>query len=271
MGAAIDQGKTPANSTPQGAPANDAPQHVTPVGRDLEKVHRFAEDLLAQHGLRDDWPVFWAESLEMSDGGGVTRAFSKRIVFSAAHMAILLPAERRDAVRHEVAHAIVGVAAGHSDVWKRKAIELGGSGSTSHSPSALLYPWYGMCPDDHPLISVRPPAATGFICEDDSHDEPVELKWWKRNAKSRALDPGVKKMAEMFPEPVTAPAFEIGDTVYVIPYGDTTYDNAQLTVVEVGARQYVTRHVATGEEATVDFEGVAAKPHEPDVPSAPGE
>ena len=245
-----------------GATAKTRPQHVTPVGRDLEKVHRFAKDLLAQHGLDGDWSVFWAESLENSDGGGVTRAHAQRIVFSAAHMAILLPDERRDAVRHEVAHAIVGVAAGHSDVWRSKAIELGSSGATSHSPNVLLYPWYGLCPDGHSFVSVRPPGLTGFVCEEDAHDKPVEVTTWKRNARSRAHDPGVKKMAETFPEPVPSPAFGIGETVYVIPYGDEKYDNAPLTVIRVSARQYVTRHADTDEDVTVDFEGVSAAPTE---------
>lgn len=236
------------------------PKRTTPVGRDLTKVHRFTVDLLAQHRLSDDWSVFWAESLENSDGGGATRAHTKRIVFSAAHMAMLDAAERRDAVRHEVAHAIVGVAAGHSAVWSGKAIELGGSGLAELTPSPLLYPWYGLCPDEHPFVSVHPPSATGFICEHDSHDEPVEVKRWKRNAKSRAHDPAVKRMAETHPEPEPSPpAFSVGETVYVIPFGHE-YDNAPLTVAEVKTRHYVTHHADTGEEILVDFEGVAAAP-----------
>lgn len=235
------------------------PARTTAVGRDLETVHRFAVSLLAQHGL-SDWLVFWAYSVEDADGGGVTRAHAKRIVFSAAYVAMLSRAERRDAVRHEVAHAIVGVSADHSDVWRDKAIELGGTGADSIVASWELYPWYGLCPDDHPFISVTPPGLDGFACEDKVHDEPVPLKWSKRNVKSRAFDPGVKKMAESYPEPVSAPAFSVGDTVYVIPFGSEKYDNAPLTVVEIAERSYVTRHVETDEEVTIVFEGVAADP-----------
>lgn len=126
--------------------------------------------------------------------------------------------------------------------------------------SGELYPWYGLCPDDHLLVSVRPPGPDGFACEDKAHDEPVQLKWSKRNAKSRAFDPGVKKMVETYPEPVPAPAYSVGNTVYVIPFGSEKYDNASLTVVEIAKRSYVTRHVETDEEVTIDFEGVAAAP-----------
>lgn len=235
------------------------PARTTAVGRDLETVHRFAVSLLAQHGL-GDWLVFWEYSVEDADGGGVTRAHAKRIVFSAAFVAMLSRAERRDAVRHEVAHAIVGVSVGHSDVWRDKAIELGGTGADSLVVSWELYPWYGLCPDDHPFVSVRPPGPDGFACEDKAHDEPVPVKLSKRNGKSRAFDPGVKKMAETYPEPVAAPAFRVGDTVYVIPFGSEKYDNAPLTVVEITIRRYVTRHVETDEEVTIDFEGVTAAP-----------
>ncbi|WP_277209232.1 hypothetical protein [Isoptericola croceus] len=245
-----------------GATTKKPPQRATPVGRDLAKVHRFAKDLLAQHGLSDIWSVFWAESLENSNGGGATRTHTKRIVFSAAHIALLAPAERRDTVRHEVAHAIVGAAAGHSEAWRSKAIELGGSGLAQLTHSALLYPWYGRCPDGHAFTSVRPPASTGFTCRDDSHDEPVELEWWEKNAKSRALDPGVKRMAEEFPEPEPpAPAFSVGETVYLVPFGHKL-DNAPMTVVEVKARQYVAHHADMGEDFNVDFEAVAAAPAE---------
>ena len=166
---------------------------TTTVGRDLEKVHRFAVSLLAEQGLKD-WLVCWACSVEDADGGGVTRAHAKRIVFSAAHFVMLSPAGRRDAVRHEVAHAIVGVAAGHSDVWRDQAVELGGTGADSDSVSWDLYPWRGQCPDDHPFLSVDPPGPDGFACQNEAHDEPVPLKWSKRNVASRAFDPGVKKM-----------------------------------------------------------------------------
>ena len=239
-----------------------AGNRTTPVGRDLEAVHRFAVDLLTQRGL-SDWSVFWAHSIEKSDGGGVTFGHAKRILFSAAHIAMLTPAERRDAVRHEVAHAIVGVAAGHSDVWRKQAIELGGSGAESHTVDGLQYPWYGLCPDEHGFVSVSPPGARGFVCEHDSHEEPVPVKRWKKNAKSRALDPGVKKMAETFPEPASAPVFGVGDTVHVIPYGSEEFDNAPLTVLEVGERDYLTRHVDTGDEHRVRHEMVAAT-SEPD-------
>jgi hypothetical protein len=237
-----------------------ASDRTTAVGRDLIKMHRFAADLLDQHGLTD-WSVFWVYSFDNNKhGGGVTLDHAKRIVFSAAQVAMFTPAARRDAVRHEVAHALVGVAAEHSDVWKQKAIELGSSGADAHQVSWSLYPWYGLCPDGHEFVSIDPPGTTGFLCEDKAHDKPAPVERFKRNAKSRAFDPGVKKMVETYPEPVSVPEFQVGDTVYVIPYGSDEFDNAPLTVLEVGERNYSTRSSITGDEIQVRHEMVRAAP-----------
>ncbi|WP_163188075.1 hypothetical protein [Cellulosimicrobium sp. SL-1] len=230
---------------------------TTAVGRDLETVHRFTLDLLAQHGL-DDWSVYWVRSLEKTDGGGATFCHARRILFSAAHVALFTPAERRDAVRHEVAHALVGVASEHSQEWKLKAVELGGSGTKSQTVSWRLYPWYGLCPDEHGFVSVTPPGPDGFLCTDKTHEQPVKLEWWKKNPRSPALDPGVIRIVEKHPEPPSEPGFAVGDTVYVVPYGADRFDNAPLVVLEVGERDYLTRHADTGEEILVRHEMVGA-------------
>lgn len=222
-------------------------------------MHRFAQSLLLEQGL-SDWSVFWVYSLEDAHGGGVTRAHTRRIVFSAAYLAMMSPSERRDAVRHEVAHVLAGVAAGHSQVWRDRAIALGSTGSDSISINGLLYPWYGFCPDDHPFVSLDPPGSAGFVCEDDAHDEPEAVTLWKRNPKSRAFDPGVHLMVEAYLEPVSKPAFKVGDTVYIVPFGDKKYDNASVRVVKVSSRMYITRHLATDEEIPIAFDAVTDGP-----------
>lgn len=245
-----------------------AENRATRLGNDLEAVHRSAVNLLAQHEL-SDWSVFWAYSIEKADGGGVTHGHAKRIVFSAAHMAVLTVAERQDAVRHEVAHAIVGVAAEHSAVWEKRAIELGGSGAVSLAPDARRFPWYWRCPVQHLAVSVNPPDGAPLLCEDPSHGEPVPMEPWKKNAKSRAFDPGVRYMAERFPEPASTPGFGVGDMVHVIPFGSAEFDNAPLTVLEVGERDYLTRHIETGVEHRVRHEMVAPESGaSPDSPPA---
>lgn len=232
---------------------------TTVVGRDLETVHRFAQHLLAEHG-RSDWSVYWAETIEEEGAGGVTRAHSKRIVLSAANLAILSSDGRRDAVRHEVAHAIVGVGEGHSTAWQEMATQLGGTGADTKEVSWTRYPWYGLCPDEHPFVSVRSPGPDGFTCQDSAHDDPVPLKLTKRNAKSLAFDPGVKKMVDSYPEPVSSPAFAVGATVYVVPYGSGAYDNARATVTAISERAYTVELAETGEEIDLAFEGASAQP-----------
>ncbi|MTD13925.1 hypothetical protein GIS00_08210 [Nakamurella sp. YIM 132087] len=223
--------------------------------RDLQTVHRFAKALLSQHGLHG-WSVFWAHSIESTDLGGVTLAHIDRIVFSATHMAMMTPAERRGAVRHEVAHAIAGVAAEHSDGWKEVVVGLGGSAEDSKLVNPLLYPWFGLCPDDHGFVSVRPPGPNGFLCEDESHDAPVPLKVWRRNPKSRAFDPGVARITDSYPEPKSIPTFEVGARVKVIPFGSVKYDNVSLTITGITERDYLARHDQTDETIVIHFDGV---------------
>ena len=48
--------------------------------------------------------------------------------------------------------------------------------------------------------------------------------------------------------------------MYVVPFGSEKYDNAPLTVIEIGERSYETRHAETDEELSINFEGVTATP-----------
>lgn len=237
----------------------DSQPRATTIERDLQAVHRFAEQLLAEHSLRD-WSVFWTELLEDSDGGGVTRAFTKSIVLSAAHLAVLTRDERRDVVRHEVAHALVGPAAEHCQVWQDKAVELGGTGLRHLQPPGVRYGWFGLCPDQHPFVSMLPPGPDGFMCEDESHDEPVPVERWKRNHKLPAHDPGVKRMAQQYPEPPATPTFAAGDAIYIIPFGHATLDNARATITAVGGRTYTILVDGESDEVELDFAGAAAQP-----------
>lgn len=238
---------------------------TAPVWRDLRKMHRFATDLLAEHEIGGDWSVFWVYSFDNNrHGGAATHGHAKRIVFSAAQVAMLTSPVRRDVVRHEIAHAIVGVAAGHSDVWKQKAAELGCLGTEEHGVDPSLYPWRGTCPDGHDFVSVDPPGAAGFLCEDEDHGKPVPVDQYKKNLESRVFDPGVKKMAATYPEPESVPEFQVGDTVYVIPFGSDELDNVPLIVLEVLKRDYLTQSIVTGDEYQVRHEMVQADP-EPDA------
>ncbi len=184
------------------------------------------------------------------------------IVFSASYMAMLTPAVRRDAVYHEIAHAIVGVAAGHSESWREKARELGGSGVTAPDVDGGRFPWIGICPSGHPVASIRPPGATEVRCADVSHDEPVLVSRWTTVRKSKFFDGGAKKMSEVHAEPPSAPQFVAGDVVYLVPFGSEMEDNMRLVVLEVRERHYLVRADATGDEFLARHESVSRHPQD---------
>lgn len=110
---------------------------------DLDEAHTWAMLMLEEHGLLDSgWTVTWDNARRRA---GVCRFRTRTIGFSRYITEYGSEPEFMDTGAHEVAHALVGAGHGHDAVWRRKAVELGGSGSrTSHffDPQA---PWIGIC------------------------------------------------------------------------------------------------------------------------------
>src|SRR3954468_12751994 len=91
---------------------------------DLQEARRLATALMAEHGLSG-----WRLVLDSAKTrAGVCRAQRKEIGLSRHLTALHAEPEVRDTVLHEIAHALVGPAHGHDEVWRATALRIGCSG-----------------------------------------------------------------------------------------------------------------------------------------------
>lgn len=95
----------------------------------LDDIEAKAQELFDAHSL-DTW------TFEYDRAGrryGLCKHRDRVITMSAFMVAVNPIEESIDTLLHEMSHAIVGPGHGHNHVWRRKAIELGCSGSRTYS------------------------------------------------------------------------------------------------------------------------------------------
>jgi len=88
----------------------------------------------------------------------------KKITCSAYLVAYLADDEVEQVILHEIAHALVGHAAGHGKKWVRQAQALGYTGGrTIDVPEARLSArWLGRCGAGHEVLRHRRPSRTVY-------------------------------------------------------------------------------------------------------------
>lgn len=112
----------------------------------LERVKDMAEKLLAEHGL-GGWTVQWSRARQQA---GRCDRKGRVILLSAPLMSVWTPAQARDTILHEIAHALTTGA--HNAEWKRKCAEIGAIPSASwggRGERVLPGKWRGTCPAGH--------------------------------------------------------------------------------------------------------------------------
>lgn len=110
---------------------------------DLDEAHTWAMLMLDEHDLLDrGWTVTWDNARRRA---GFCWYPKRTIGFSRFIAERVSELDFMDTVAHEVAHALVGGDHGHDAVWRRKAIELGGSGIRTHDFFDPQAPWIGVC------------------------------------------------------------------------------------------------------------------------------
>lgn len=101
----------------------------------LHDAQKLANDLMAEHGLKaKGWTFSYDNAVRRF---GATHYSTKRITLSAALTNLNDVAHVKDVILHEIAHALVRRGTHHSAVWKRKAVEIGCSGTTYYSTAVV--------------------------------------------------------------------------------------------------------------------------------------
>lgn len=96
----------------------------------------YAYEKLEEYGL-DDWNFIFDNAkmrFGQCDYGTKTISLSRHLVNLNGEEKI------KDTILHEVAHAIVGHAAGHGWQWQQKAIEIGCNGERCYDPNEVATP-----------------------------------------------------------------------------------------------------------------------------------
>ena len=97
---------------------------------ELNVVRMLADKLLDEHGLIEKG---WRFSFDRAKRRAGSCKFSKKeITIAKAYAEHQEEMEIKNTILHEIAHALVGSQHGHSQIWRKKAKEIGCDASRCH-------------------------------------------------------------------------------------------------------------------------------------------
>jgi hypothetical protein len=100
------------------------------------QIYKLAHQMLAEHGLIN---TGWTFAFDNAVGRfAVCKHRNKRIYLSQVLTMGLSEQKIRQAILHEIAHALVGYGHGHSNIWRSKAMSIGGDGQRVWKTSTIL-------------------------------------------------------------------------------------------------------------------------------------
>jgi predicted SprT family Zn-dependent metalloprotease len=148
---------------------------------EILEARQLADGLIRRHGL-SDWHVVFDNAKTRA---GICRAVSREIGLSRVLTQLHSRAEVTDTILHEIAHALVGPAHGHDEVWRDKALAIGSSATRCVPITApkLAGPWVGVCPAGHRTTRHRQPTRVQSCGQCSRSFDPLAvLDWtWKGN------------------------------------------------------------------------------------------
>jgi SprT-like family len=147
---------------------------------DIDDAVAQAEDLLRCHGL-----VGWRVVIDRAKTrAGVCRFARREIGLSGPLTALHSPADVRDTILHEIAHALTGPQHKHDAVWRAEAARLGCSTGARLPPEAprVEAPWVGNCPAGHTVSRHRRPSRQGSCLRCSTRYDAANLITWRFNA-----------------------------------------------------------------------------------------
>lgn len=99
----------------------------------LRETREMALALMAQHGLTAKGWTFTFDRARCRLG---CADFAKREIRLSAPLTLLNPDKVRDTILHEIAHALVGLKAGHNYLWQHVARQIGATPERCYGDAA---------------------------------------------------------------------------------------------------------------------------------------
>jgi predicted SprT family Zn-dependent metalloprotease len=178
---------------------------------EILEARRLAVALMRQHGLIG-WRLVFDNAKTRA---GICRSGPKEIGLSRVLTALHSQAEVTDTILHEIAHALVGPAHGHNDVWRARALAIGCSAHRCVSSTAPkpVGPWVGTCPAGHRTTRHRQPTRVQSCGHCARTFDPLTVLDWTFHGRQVPMHPSYEAerrgIAERFaigrPERVAGP------------------------------------------------------------------
>lgn len=112
---------------------------------DMRDVSDMANALIRQHNL-----VGWRFAFDGAKRRTGQCNYTTQTISMSRHLIVkMTEGQVKNTLLHEIAHALVGGAAGHGPEWRRVAISIGCDGNRCTNVEPAPYNWYGVCPDGH--------------------------------------------------------------------------------------------------------------------------
>lgn len=204
---------------------------------ELRAAYDLAIGLTKRHGL-DGWRVDFDSAKRRA---GVCRYAERVIGLSAPLTRLHDQAEVRDTILHEIAHALVGPAAGHGPVWQEKARAVGCSATRCVPAEAPRVPgaWLGACPAGHTVERHKRPERVIACGKCGPGFSAANILEWTYRGRPAVMHPNYSEELEALLAGERVTRFGTGSRVRITAPG--AYKGRVGTVVKRGRTRYHVR------------------------------
>ncbi len=201
------------------------------------QARELATRLMDQHGLTG-WRLVFDNARTRA---GVCRSDRQEIGLSRYLTDLYSPDQVREAVLHEIAHALVGPGHGHDRKWRTVARRIGCSGQRCMPADAPRVDgtWVGVCAAGHRTTAHRRPVRVRSCRGCSATFDPAAILTWTHQGRPAPMHPRYEAELARIRAPRAEPPMtrlEVGDRVRL--NGAGRYAGLAGTIVKRGRSRY---------------------------------